>query len=224
MKKFIKVIVVSVFFLAGLLPLPGQTIISNDSIHSNRAYIKPGIDPGTVITFGYERKLGLMVLENHLVTYAEWNASAIDFGNSELKIGGILPVYEKGNFRIVNNLNLSAATLATKHFDSKKFALGDEVALGFYKTKWFFALTAEYEKVFLNYLEHSDFFRETYYEDAVDGWYKGGGGNFQFGFEIGRTFIDKLDVHLEMKVPFTEKFNSLGGSPAHINLGIGYRF
>jgi hypothetical protein len=86
------------------------------------------------------------------------------------------------------------------------------------------AFTAEYKKIYLNHIEHTDFYKETYYKDVVDGWYKGAGGMFQFGIEGGYTFMDKIDAHVELKLPFTEKFNSYGGSPMHVNLGIGYRF
>ena len=125
---------------------------------------------------------------------------------------------------IVNDLNLSAGNLSSKNFDSNKFALADELAFGIYKQKWFFALTAEYEKILLTRIEHTDFYRETYYEDAVDGWSKGSGGMFQFGFETGRTFARRYDVHMEFKLPLTGQFNAYGGSPAHLNLGLGFRF
>ncbi len=76
----------------------------------------------------------------------------------------------------------------------------------------------------MNRIEHTAFYRTTYYEDAEDGWYKGAGGMFQFGIESGGTIKEKYDIHFEIKLPFTEKFNSYGGSPFHVNLGLGYRF
>jgi len=224
MKKFIAFTAMTVIMMAGLSQLSAQTLINNDTAHSNRAYLRAGIDPSTLVTVGYERKLGLTIIGKHLVTFAEWEFSVINLRNSEIKLGGILPLYERRNFKIVNNLNLSAGTLTAKHFDSKKFAIANEVAIGFYKPKWFFSFTAEYEKIYLNHIEHSDFYSETYYEEAVDGWYTGAGGGFQFGIEGGYTFLDRYDVHLEFKMPFTEKFNFYGGSPAHVNLGFAFRF
>ena len=82
----------------------------------------------------------------------------------------------------------------------------------------------KYEKNFVNKLTHTQTFRDQYYEGAVDGWYKGGGGTFQFGVAGGMTFMEKVDVHLEIKLPVTEKFNNYAGSPLHVNLGLGYRF
>ena len=51
-----------------------------------------------------------------------------------------------------------------------------------------------------------------------------GGGMFQFGIDGGVTIKNKYDTHLEIKMPFTERFNSYGGSPFHVNPGPGYRF
>lgn len=208
------------------IPLTAQSILFNDTTIQNSVYIRTGIEPASMLCFGYQRNLNPDFLKQTITSFAEWNVSAFRLSpkNSEFKIGGITPVFQKRSFKIVNNLNLSAGSLSTRHFDSKKFAFADEIAFGIYKPKWFIAVTAEYEKICLNNIKHTDFYRETYYEDAVDGWYKGAGGMFQFGLEVGRTFYRKCDVHLELKLPFTETFSSYGGSPAHINLEIGYRF
>ena len=186
--------------------------------------MRAGIEPATMITLGYERKIELGFLKQNLVGYAEFGTSVANFNNNDFKVGGILPVFEKGKFKIVNNLNISAGSMSAKNFDSKKFAVADEVAFGIYGEKRFVAFTTEYEKIVLNKFEHTDFYKETYYEDVVDGWYKGGGGMFQFGIEGGFTIKRNIDVYSEIKLPFTEKFNSYGGSPMHVNLGFAYRF
>lgn len=225
MMKKIEIILTSLSLIVSI-QLTAQTVIFNDNTIKNNVYIRTGIEPASMIAFGYQRNLNLKFIKPTITTFAEWNFSAFRFSpkNSELKMGGIAPLFQKKNFKIVNDLNLSAGSVSTLHFESKKFAIADEIAFGFYKPKWFLALTAEYEKIYLNHIEHTDFYRENYFEGAVDGWYKGGGGMFQYGLETGRTFYQKYDIHVELKVPFTEKFNSYGGSPAHLNLAIGYRF
>lgn len=222
--KHIQIITVTLVWLLSINQLIAQPIINSDPAFNNRAYLRAGIEPATMLTLGYERKFELHSLPQNLVAYAEYGISLANLRNAQLKAGGILPVFQHGNFMIVNDLNLSAGNLSSKNFDSNKFALADELAFGIYKQKWFFALTAEYEKILLTRIEHTDFYRETYYEDAVDGWYKGSGGMFQFGFETGRTFARRYDVHMEFKLPLTGQFNAYGGSPAHLNLGLGFRF
>jgi len=222
--KNIKTILVAMTFLFTLNQMSAQTIINDDPEINNRVYLRAGIEPATMTTFGFERKFDVGFLNHNLVGYAEFGSSVANFSNNDFKVGGILPVFEKGKFKIVNNLNVSAGSMSAKNFDSNRFAASDEMAFGIYGEKRFFALTAEYENIFLNKIEHSDFYKETYYEDAVDGWYNGAGGRFQFGVEGGFTVKKKLDAHLEIKLPFTEKFNSYNGSPMHVNLGIAYRF
>ena len=222
--KNIKTIIIAMGMLFTLNQLSGQTIINNDPNVNNRVYLRTGIEPATMLTLGYERKFDVGFLNQNIVGYAEFGSSVANFNNNDFKIGGILPVFEKGKFKIVNNLNVSAGSMSAKNFDSKKFAAADEVAFGLYGQKRFIAFTVEYEKIFLNKIEHSDFYKVTYYEDVVDGWYKGGGGMFQFGIEGGFTIKQKIDIYSELKIPFTEKFNSYGGSPMHLNVGIAYRF
>ena len=210
---------------AAVSPLPAQTIM-DDSTTQNRGYLRVGVEPTTMITFGYQRNLDMRFLDRNVTTFAEWGASMFRFGvgNSELKIGGILVVFGRGSFKVVNNFNLSVGSVTTQNFDSWKFAVADEVAGGLYRERWFVATTVEYEKIYLNHIKHTDFYRTTYYEDAEDGWYKGAGGMFQFGVEGGGTIKERYDIHLEIKLPLTGRFNSYGGSPAHLNLGFGYRF
>ena len=205
--------------------IQAQNIINDGSV-KNRVYTRVGIEPTTMFAIGYQHNFQIGDLKNQLTSYGEWSTSLFRFGfkNSELKIGGIIPVFERGSFKIVNDLNLSAGTTNNINFESNKFAAADEVAFGWYKPKWFVAATAEYEWIYLNQITHTDQYRERYYPDAVDGWYKGGGGKIQFGIEGGYTIKQMIDIHLEVKIPFTEKFNNYAGAPLHVNLGVGYRF
>ncbi|MCB2204610.1 hypothetical protein KQI65_07665 [bacterium] len=213
-------------FIAGSAQYASAQTIPIDASENNRIYLRSGIEPTTMIAFGYQRNVPAGIINRTVTAYAEWNTSMVRFGvdNSELRIGGIVPIYGTGALKVFNDLHLSAGSLETRNFDSKKFAVGDELAVGYYPGGWFLAATAEYETVFLNKIEHSDFYRTTFYADARDGWYSGAGGMFQFGFETGVRLFDNYDLHLEAKLPFTEKFKAYGGSPMHVNLGLGYRF
>lgn len=220
----IKTIVIAMTLLFTLNQLSAQTIINSDPDVNNRVYLRTGIEPATMLTLGYERKFDIGFLNQNIVGFAEFGSSTANFSNNDFKIGGIMPMLEKGKFKIVNNLNISIGSMSAKNFDSKRFAAADELAFGIYGEKRFIAFTAEYEKIVLNKIEHSDFYKETYYGEAVDGWYKGAGGRFQFGLEGGFTIKKDIDVYSELKLPFTEKLNSYRGSPMHLNLGIAYRF
>lgn len=221
MRYFIIVIIA----LLGSSKLSAQTVVT-DTLTTNKVYMRFGIEPSYRMTFGYQHNFDLGMKDRELTVYGEWGSPTHEFGfkNSEVKVGGIIPIYQVGSFKLVNNLGLSAGKISTKHFESGKFSISNKISLGFYKNKWFAAGTAEYEKIVLNHIEHTDFYRTAFYEDAKDGWYKGAGGAFQFGVEGGVTLRQIFDIYAEIKVPFTEKFNSYGGSPFHVNLGLAYRF
>jgi len=214
-----KYIITLIIALVAINQVSAQNVMDSSET-GGRPYLRVGIEPNTMITFGYQHNF------SKVTAYAEWSSSLVRFGwnNSELKVGGLLPILQKGSFKVVNNLHASAGSVETQNFDSAKFAAGDELAVGFYHSSWFFAATGEYEKIYLSHIEHTEFYRKTYYEDAKDGWYKFPGGMFQFGIEGGATIKGKYDIHLEVKMPFTETFNSYSGSPLHVNLGFGYRF
>jgi len=219
------------FFTAGILlcfifqDVFSQNIINN-SYSKQRILLRTGIDPSLNIAITYQRNLKLKFLNNEITSYGEWKASVVRFGvqNWDMNIGGIIPIYKKNNFLIINDLYGSLGKLKTKNFDAWGILLGDRINIGFYTEKHYFALLAEYNKNLLTHLLHTDFYRRTFYEDADDGWYKSTGGFFQFGFAGGWTMRKKYDLYIELKYPITEKFDSFGGSPFNINLGLGFRF
>ena len=206
-------------------PLSAQTLLSNADAEG-RAYGRIGLEPASVVTIGYQHVIPVGLIQRDVNPYVEWTVSMVRFGgdNSEITVGGVVPLSSSGRLKLLTNLHLSAGALATRNFESRRFAGGDEMAVGFYSTRWFLAATGEYEHVFLARLEHTDFYRTHYYDGAVDGWYWDPGGTFQIGLEGGWTIRGRYDIHLEAKVPFTEEFNAYGGSPLHVNLGVGKRF
>ena len=205
--------------------LNAQTTLRENST-KNAVYGHIGINPSTLLTVGYQRYLADSVFNREIIVFSEISSSLFTPGpkDSEIKLGGIISIYEWNKFKIINSLNFSYGSAQSINFDSKKLAVGDELAIGFYGPKSFVATSIEFEHVYLNHLKHSDYFKDTYFSDVKDGWYKGLGGAFQFGIETGFTLKKKVDIHLELKVPFTEKFNSYMGSPFHLTLGGRYRF
>lgn len=218
-KTYFLLIAVSILFTNVLV---AQNILPDTN--KNRAYFQYGIEPGLSFVVGFQKNIQTNILSSPITTFAEWKVAQHKLNNSELKIGGILPIFSVATFKIVNNLNFSVGNLETVNFDSQKFAIADEIAVGIYKANWFITGTFEYEHIYLNYIEHSDLYKRNYYEDAVDGWYKGAGSTIQLGFELGATIKKCYDIYIELKAPFTGKFGNNMGSPAHLNLGLAYRF
>ncbi len=220
-----KNLIISLVLVVAVGQLSAQTTL-NESPSKNRISTRFGIEPTTMLGIIYERNFDVGLKNRKLTAYGEFNSSFFRYGldNSEIKIGGIIPIVQYGSFMVINNLGFSTGHTTNRHFESRRFAVSDEIAAGLYKTRWFVATTFEYEKIYRSHIEHTEFYRTTYYPDAKDGWYKGAGGFFQLGIEGGRTFKEKVDLHMELKFPFTEKFNAYGGAGMHLNIGVGYRF
>jgi hypothetical protein len=207
-----------------VLPLftKGQALFNTNQ----RLTLQTGIDPALLITFRYERRLENVLLQKDLYPVAEFSSSLSLPGikKSEFKIGNRLPVWRNQKLGLITGLHASYGQVETLNFDSKKLALDADVAFGFYSNKRFLAFTASYEKILANQLIHSPYYRDRFYPDAADGWYKGSGGTIQLGIEAGLLIKNSIDLYTEIKIPMTEKLRGLMGSPGHVNLGVGYRF
>lgn len=193
---------------------------------NSRITIQGGIDPATMVTLRYERHLRNTFLNRDIYPYAEFSSTLTRFGvkNSELKLGQRMPIWNYRSIQFISGLNTSFANAETINFDSKRFALEGDIALGYFWKKSFLALTTSYEKILITEINHSQYYRDRFYSDAKSGWYKGGGGTFQFGLEGGVCIKNRVDIYMELKIPFTEQFNALMGSPGHLNVGVGYRW
>ena len=79
----------TIMLFAAVNQLSSQTIINNSET-KNRAYLRVGIEPATMITFGYQRNLNVGFLNRNLTSYAEWGTTIYNFSfdNSELKNRG----------------------------------------------------------------------------------------------------------------------------------------
>ena len=192
----------------------------------NRFTIQSGIDPATMITFRYERNLDKMVFDKSLYASFELSSSMTRFGleNSETKMGVRIPLFNFGKFMFIPGLNTSYGRAETINFNSQKVGLEGDFAFGYYGSRGFGALTTSYEKILATRLQHTPYYRDRFYNDAIDGWYTGNGGIWQFGMEGGFVIKNKIDVYIEIKVPLTENFKPMMGSPGHVNVGLGYRF
>lgn len=88
--------------------------------------------------------------------------------------------------------------------------LGTQISIspGYYKKSWFVGSEITYDKFMLAYIKNSDFYREAYYSEALDGWYKNSGGNLHFGLIGGKTFSNNNEINLRVGIITTEKFNT----------------
>jgi hypothetical protein len=102
-------------------------------------------------------------------------------------------------------------------------ALRTDVVLlaGHYARRWFAVGEAGYDRAWLTYIKNSDWYRDSFYSGAVDGWYSGGGGNLHAGAKGGLT-IGSVEIVLRAGITRTEALNDLD-LPFYATIGASYR-
>lgn len=217
-----KMIIHMLFCLLASQFVQGQNIPSTGD-YSHRVIVSTGIDPSWNLSLNYQRNVNLH--SRMLIAYGEWEASVVrpGFRNWDTNLGAVIPLLKKGNFNLLTDPYLSFGRLETRNFNSLSVLLGNEVSAGFFNEKKYVAFLFAYNKILATHLAHSAYYRDTFFEDSRDAWYSSTGGYFQFGISWGFTFGSRHDLFMEIKIPVNESFGGFGGSPAHINLGYGYR-
>lgn len=222
-----RIIFLIIFFLS-IISFNGKTQIihNSDQEHPNQVYLKTGIHPNFSYQIGYRRNIPLSSWHRNLSLYGELQGSFIRplSENAIIKIGVQLPLLQFGSWQLLNDFYGTAAHLETIHYESNRFTIGNEIDFGYYSNRWYIAFSISYDWIYLNELIHTDFYREHFYQEAKDGWYRGGGGYFVTGIETGWRIGQYFNLDFSFEIPISEKGRPLGGSPAYITLGLGYRF
>jgi len=129
-----------------------------------------------------------------------------DDGKVAINISGNTINY--GNWKVPIHLGFFSTFTSNKM--SSISTLGTQISInpGYYKKSWFIASEITYDKFIFSYIENSDFYREVYFSEAKDGWYKNSGGNFHFGVIGGKTFTNNNELNFKIGIISTEKFNT----------------
>jgi hypothetical protein len=224
MKRKLTITLLLIFNM--VLQLKSQNLF-NWGKNNQKVYIKYGIEPTLVLATGYIHNFPIKIRnQSNISVFGEISSPTKILGkqNYELKLGTILPMIKHRSFGITYQFNMSTGHVKTKNFTSQKIAIGNKCIVGVFKPKWHIGFASEFEYIISNYITNSAYYKYYIYPEAKDGWYKGAGGNFNFGLELSYTIYSKFDFFFDLKVPRSLKFNSFQGSPAHLNLQIAYRF
>lgn len=222
----LRIFALTLFLGLGIISLSAQSYFNLDTDNKNQLYFKAGVQPNVGYRLGYIRNFSIGQKERRISLYGELQGSFIRNldQNAAARLGGVFPVLHQGKWKLFSDLFFTAGHLETTHFTSNRFTVGEEIDFGFYNPKWRMNLSLGYQWIYLSQITHTDFYRNQFYEDAVDGWYEGNGGFFLLGLETSWLIRKQWDVGLSFKVPFSEQFNSLGGAPANMSMDLGWRF
>ncbi|MDO1451367.1 hypothetical protein Q0590_34145 [Rhodocytophaga aerolata] len=145
------------------------------------------------------------------------------FDDFKTKIGGQMLLLDISNFRGALALYGMYRRQETELVRLQNFGSDMKATFGYYKSKWFVAAEAGFDKAVVTHFKHSQAFREKVYADVADGWYEPAtGGNFSYGLQTGYSF-KKTDLTLALGKRISQDFKTAPFLPLYVNLGLNYR-
>jgi hypothetical protein len=219
MNKYLAIL----FLLTVSLNIQAQQIFQ-ESENKDAIELGIAIDPTSVSTLSYSRlmNLGYRKIEPFAKIKIPYRMNIFD--NYDVQMGFQILLADLFVFGLLYEPSLKAGKVTTRNFESIRIASRHKIMWAYYRDRFYFGLTTHAEINHSNKIEHSDYYRANIYPEAIDGWYKGSGGNIQSGIELGYTFKDKIRVRMDFRIPKSLKRESFNGSPAHVGAGVAYRF
>jgi len=144
--------------------------------------------------------------------------------NYAVQLGGQYLLKQKRRYALTGELSLSSGHLETKIYKANKWELNETLLAGWHGRRTGIALMASFSQNLGTHLKHSDFYRETAYAEAKDGWYGGFRGYWQAGFRFNQLLWNRLDLTLQAAYASSSKGNRLGPLPIMAQLGGSWRF
>jgi hypothetical protein len=150
-----------------------------------------GIDQGLTAFAAYAHRLPF-VLPLALEVRAGLPLVAPDPIDSELSIGAEITWLTRGPWQLRHQLDLFERTTENSIFTA--FEVGARTTLrgGYFAPGWFLAGELGWEQGFATYIAHGDWYRETAYPDAEDGWLANPAGILETGLVGGGQVTSRL--------------------------------
>jgi hypothetical protein len=152
---------------------------------TNRVHMSFGLDPALVTTVGYSRGIALGDRAALVDLDIGMAAAEADFQDLRARIGFQTTFLQLGDWRVAVRGRLIARTTSNSIYDGTGFSADLTSYVGFYRRGWFAAALIGYDRQCVMHIKHTDWYREYFYENAVDGWYRGKAGILHVGLVTG---------------------------------------
>jgi hypothetical protein len=165
-----------------------------------------GLNMAAMANLEYGRTLSIK--ENPFILSAN---ATLPFGENilddyRLAINLSSNTFKKGNWAMPAHLGLFATTTENKMNRMVSSGIHISINPGYYKKSWFVATEITYDKFLFSHIKNSKHYKEVYYSEAKDGWYKNTGGNFHFGLIAGKS-LKKGELNIKLGMITTEQLN-----------------
>jgi hypothetical protein len=222
MKKIKIVMIIAVFFCKPFNSL-SQTL-NWESLKKSQKHIlniytgaEHGIIYGT--GYGYQVKSKMPIIFN--VDYSFPSGENL-FDDFKTKIGGQIRFYKAGNF----NFNAKFYSVFRRYESdfARLINFGSDLsaAVGYYKSKWFVATEAGFDKAIVTHFKHTASYKALF-PLVKDGWYEPAtGGNFYYGVQTGYSF-KRNDIYLKAGKIISQDFQTQPLIPISVQLGFNWK-
>jgi hypothetical protein len=183
--------------------------------------INAGVEHGVVFGAGYayQLKSKIPIVLNAEYSFPSGKNLLDDF---KTKIGGQIQFYQKGNFYFSAKLYSMFRRYKSDFAQLVNFGSDMSVTAGYYKSKWFVAGEAGFDKAIITHFKHTDSYKELY-PLVKDGWYEPAtGGNFYYGLQTGYSF-QKSDIYLKAGKILNQDFQTQPLIPFSFQLGFNLK-
>jgi hypothetical protein len=185
-KKIMPAILLAALTMPWALPSVAQEVnLARVEPGSSRIHTAFGMDPAVLTTVGYVRGFGQDAGSALWEVDLGLGTAEADTKDLRLRAGLQGTLWRGGDWRLALRGRLIARSTSNNIYDGYGFGADLTTHMGYYRRGWFVAGSLGYDHTFVMHLDHSDWYRDNIYADAVDGWYRGDNGIWRVGLASG---------------------------------------
>ncbi len=197
-----------------------------DGHGQHRVYATSGVDPTFTSGIGYAFDLPVAAIARSVELSADLSAPwfVFDGHHYQLDVGARTTALRWHDLRLVGRLHLQLT--GGKNWVHEATSLGFETSIlaGMFRPHAFIAAEVSFGHYALTYLEHSDVYRATQFDDVVDGWYANTGGRIVVAVQGGHSVSAGWEVALRLGIAWTEALGPPQGLPYFVDVALTKRF
>ena len=197
-----------------------QTFNWNNLHKDQKQILHFNVNAEYAVTYGvgynYKLRSKLPIILNAEYSFPSGKNIADDF---KVKIGGQVDWFNAGNFHFITKIHGVFRRYQNNYARLVNFGSDLSAIIGYYKSKWFIAGEAGFDKAIITHFKHTDLYKQNY-PGTKDGWYEPStGGNFYYGIQAGLSGR-KFDVYLKAGKLTEQDFKTSPLLPIYGQLGV----
>ena len=218
------ILILLALIVSVIIPIEAQ-VSSQVAAGNQAAYINFGLDPAVSTTLGYVRGLNLGFVNKDVMISSELTlpVANLDLKDYRFKVGVRTSAWNYKGWDL--SFPIHFVVKGTENWMHKATGMGaDYTALfGYYGNRWFVNLEMSYNHVFATKITATDRYKEHYYSDFKNGWYKSTASYFTRGIGAGYSF-GKTEITIragQSAIKWTEEEGDLF-PPFYFSFGVNY--